>query len=87
MVVAPPGASYITVTFEANFMTQKNADIVRISQCTSEDCTNSQLLAELSGTYSTPQVISSNTGFMNVTFTSDSSVTGTGYSASWVSVC
>jgi hypothetical protein len=86
LIIAPTGASYIILTFEAGFLTQKNADFVRVSQCTSANCSDSLQLAELSGAYSTPQIISSSTGFVNLTFTSDSRVTAPGYSVSWVSV-
>ena len=61
-------------------------DVVRILQCPNLNCANPVELAVLSGVYTTPQIVISNTGFMRLMFNSDSSVTALGFSALWSSV-
>ncbi len=84
-VIAPPGASYITISFR-NLSMQAGKGIMRVLQCADIACSLEQQLAELSGSYSTPQVMTSTTGFMKVVFTSDASVISSCLNASWTSV-
>jgi hypothetical protein len=55
-MISPDGAVQIVIGF-SSFSTQENSDIVRVFQCTSLDCADAQQLAELSGAYSSTQVI------------------------------
>jgi hypothetical protein len=84
-MIAPAGAAAITLTL-GNFNTQKDKDIVTVSQCTSTECEDEEQLAVLSGSYSWTQTVIGATGFMKVVFTSDSSVIDTGFTASWTAV-
>ena len=84
-LIAPTGATQIALRFK-DFNTQKGVDVVRVTQCATLDCANGQELAALSGTYSTPQLVVSSTSFMKVAFTSDGSITRSGFSALWTSV-
>jgi hypothetical protein len=84
-MIAPDGAVQIVIGF-SSFSTQENSDIVRVFQCTSLDCADAQQLAELSGAYSSTQVIIARTGYMKVKFTTDASITKAGFKASWNSV-
>ncbi len=79
-IIAPTGGGTIVMSFVVK--TQKDADIVRVMQCASFDCTSTQQLALLSGTYSGPQAIQGS-GIIKVTFTSDASVQQDGFEASW----
>ncbi len=85
-LIAPPGATQITISFN-EFSTQTDSDSVRVVLCSSIDCEIETELAVLSGTYTAPQVITANGGLMRVTFISDMSISATGFSASWTSVC
>jgi hypothetical protein len=85
-VIAPAsGASLITIMF-TNFSTQPLNDVVRVFQCSDMQCSQQQQLAELSGTYTDVQSITSTTGYMKVVFTSDNNITQSGFTASWNSV-
>jgi hypothetical protein len=84
-LIAPPGALLITLSF-TELSTQAGKDFVRVWQCTDIACSQQLQLAEISGTYSEPQVVTSTTGFMKVAFTSDASVAYDGFTASWTSV-
>ena len=84
-VIAPVIISVITLRF-TEFRTQPNKDYVRVYQCLELACSNQTLLAELAGSYSTTQSVTSTTGFMKVVFTSDNSGTSDGFTASWTSV-
>ncbi len=81
-IIAPPAVSVITINF-TEFSTQLGMDFVRVFQCTDISCSEQLLLAELSGTYSTVQDVTSTTGYMKVVFTSDRSVNYNGFSATW----
>jgi hypothetical protein len=83
--IAPYGAVQIALRFE-EFSTQAHKDVVTVFECTDIYCTQQQLLAALSGRYSTPQVVMSSTGFVKVVFTSDGSINNDGFTASWTSV-
>jgi hypothetical protein len=76
----------ITLQF-TNFSTQPLYDVVRVFECSNAFCSQHQQLAELSGTYSDVQSITSTTGYMRVTFTTDGSVNLGGFNASWTTVC
>jgi hypothetical protein len=71
------------------FNTQLSKDFVRVFQCTNVLCSQQQQLAELSGSYSSVQTVTSSTGYMRVVFTSDGSINSDGFNASWnlVSIC
>jgi hypothetical protein len=84
-MLAPPAASVISITF-TEFSTQPGKDLVRVFQCTDIGCSEQQLLAELSGTYSSAQAVTSTTGYMKVEFTSDGSVNYDGFIATWMIV-
>ena len=85
-MLAPFGAAQITLRFTM-FSTQPGNDVVRVFQCMNVSCSQQQQLAELSGTYSTVQSVTSATGYMRVVFTSDGSVNFDGFNASWSLVC
>ena len=81
-IIAPPGATEIEISFK-EFQTDQYCDIVRIYACTGIQCTGTLMIAELSGVYYTSQTIRSNTGYMLIQFTSDSSNSYSGFTASW----
>jgi len=67
-----------------SFDTQEGWDFVTIYQCTSADCSTKEQVARLSGSgESADTVFSSATGFLQVQFSSDGSVTGAGFEAAW----
>jgi hypothetical protein len=84
-IIAPPAVAAISIRF-TELSTQLNKDFVRVFQCSDVACTQQLLLAELSGVYTTPQDMTSSTGYMKVVFTSDSSVNYDGFTASWTTV-
>ena len=80
--IQPPGASDVTVNF-LDFDTEENKDLVKIY-----NAGNSQLLATYSGTYEPgdlPDPITSPSGKMLVTFSSNLTVTKSGWSAFYTS--
>lgn len=83
-VIAPTGATQITLTI-SSLATENNYDFVTVSQCTSSACSSTTELAKLSGTLSSSTTRTSTTGYMLVTFTSDTIVDGGGFSATWTS--
>jgi hypothetical protein len=84
-MIAASGSFFISISF-TELSTQLNKDFVRVFQCSDVACSQQQLLAELSGVYTTPQDVTSSTGYMKVVFTSDSSVNYDGFTASWAMV-
>ena len=84
-MIAPLQASVVTLRF-TELSTQSGKDFLRVWQCTDAACSEQQQLVELSGLYSTPQVVSSATGFMKVVFTSDLALNYDGFNVSWTSV-
>ncbi len=84
-MIAPYNAAQITLRF-TEFSLQPQNDVVRVYQCTDVYCSQEQQLTELSGKYSTTQVVTSTTGFVKVVFTSDSSINYDGFTATWISV-
>ena len=85
-MIAPTQAGVVTIIF-TEFNTQDEFDTVTVIGCNGMDCSSAHLIAVLSGTYTTPQVVSTSTGFMKLAFTSDSSINGAGFFASWSTVC
>jgi hypothetical protein len=83
-MIAPNGAARITLVF-TQLDTEAGWDRVRVYQCSDIDCGSAQLLSELSGSYSSNQDVTSNSGFMAIWFASDESVTRSGFMASWSS--
>jgi hypothetical protein len=85
-MIAPLEGLVIILTI-TELSTQPGKDFVRVWQCADIACSQPLQLAELSGLYSSPQVVTSTTGFMKVVFTSDASLNYDGFTASWTSVC
>jgi hypothetical protein len=84
-IIAPRiGAKSITITF-TEFDTELSADTVKVYQCANVSCEGAQLVRDLSGLYDSEQTISVSAGYVLVQFTSDSSNTSPGFSASWTS--
>jgi hypothetical protein len=80
--IQPPGASEVTINF-LDFDTESGKDLVKIY-----DAASSQLLATYSGTYETgnlPNPVTSNSGKMFITFSSNMTVTKPGWSAFYTS--
>ncbi len=80
--IQPPGASEVTIHF-LDFDTESGKDLVKIY-----DAASSQLLATYSGTYETgnlPNPVTSNSGKMFITFSSNMTVTKPGWSAFYTS--
>jgi hypothetical protein len=80
-MLAPAGAVKVVLHF-SSFDTQKNKDFVRVFECQSIDCQEPKQLVELSGLNLGPKDIVANSGFMKVSFTSDSSIAASGFQAS-----
>ncbi len=82
MIIKHAGIS-ITITF-TQFSTELGFDFVRVFSCSSSSCASPSELASLHGSLSVPQRFTSSTGFMLVTFTTDGSITNSGWRASWI---
>jgi len=76
-MIAPTDANMVAISF-SQFNTQRDADVVRVIQCSDLECSTQLELAALSGSLSYTTLVLG-TGFMKVRFTSDSSITGTGF--------
>ncbi len=83
-IIAPERAAQLTVTF-TQFNTEQGYDFLKLYSCITIDCSEKNLLAEMSGIYSSAQAFTSPTGVLYVQFTSDWFVTGSGFTASWTS--
>jgi hypothetical protein len=83
MIVVP--SSSVTMNFY-NVDTQAGKDFVRVWQCSDLACTQQLQLAEMSGLGVRDQIMTSTTGFMKVSFTSDASVNFEGFYGTWTSV-
>lgn len=79
-LIQPPGATWIRLSF-SSFNTESNYDFVRVYDGAT---TSAPLLGSYSGT-NLPSTLQSSGGSMLVVFTSDSSVTRAGWSASYTS--
>ena len=84
-LIAAPGTDTISVSF-SSFRTESGDDYVRIFRCDTAACEtdSTERIASLSGSsVSSSDVYSSSTGFLKVTFTSDSSSTSRGFNGTW----
>ncbi len=84
-MIAPVGVLHIMLSF-SELSTQPGVDIISVMQCSDIVCSELKQLGELSGSYSTPQVLTATTGYMKVVFTSDQSINYDGFNASWTAV-
>ena len=83
-VIAPSNAINVSIVFD-QFNTESGYDHVHIFECDSPWCdTGVRLLEELTGSVPTGTRITSQTGYMLVTFTSDSSIISAGFTAEWL---
>ena len=80
-LISIPCAQSITLTF-SQFSTESGFDYIRIYNGPN---TTSPLLLSTSG-YSIPSAVTATSGYMYITFTTDGSVTSSGFAASWTSV-
>jgi hypothetical protein len=85
-IIAPSLAQEITITF-SEFSTEAGFDFVRVFQCVDVECLSEsrEQIGELSGVLEQESSFTISTGYMLVTFTSDSSVEEAGFFASWTS--
>jgi hypothetical protein len=87
LLATSPGVE-IRISFLPSFDTESGYDDVTIYQCSSASCSPQTLIQKLSGSPSasavyTSTVYTSTTGFLKVTFTSDGSVVGSGFTGTW----
>ena len=75
-------AETIRLSF-TSFDTEFNYDFVTINECTSSSCCTKTQLAKLSGSDVPSDDYTSSTGYLQVVFTSDSSVEKSGFEATW----
>ena len=80
-VIGVETATRVTLHF-TNFDTEGNYDFVTVFSCTDSSCWNTVQLGRFSGT-NMPANVTSSTGFMRIVWTSDFSVTYTGWTAEW----
>jgi hypothetical protein len=80
-VIGLETADRVTLHF-THFDTEGDYDFVSVYNCSDETCTDRKLIDSFSG-QSTPADVTSSTGFMWVEWTSDYSVTYTGWTAKW----
>jgi hypothetical protein len=81
-MIASRDKSLVKLQF-SEFSTQPHNDVVRVFQCEDASCSQPQQLAELSGTYLSAQDVVSITGYMKVVFTSDNTISYSGFTAIW----
>jgi hypothetical protein len=83
-IIAPTAAGLVTITFTL-VDTERDYDFIRVFTCTDINCefATRRLLAKLSGTQSGSYT--STSGYMLIIFTSDTSISGGGFEASWTS--
>ncbi len=73
----------ITLSF-TSFETEGGYDFVIISHCSTSSCTTPVMLAKLDGSFaSADTTYTSSTGYLQVVFTSDGSITRAGFVATW----
>jgi hypothetical protein len=75
-------ASTIRLSF-SSFSTESGYDYVTINRCSSSSCSTVEQVARISGSVSSSNEYTSSTGYLQVLFTSDGSVTGSGFEATW----
>ena len=80
-LISAPGGD-ISVSF-SSFDTESGYDYVSIYRCDTATCDDSSEILRQAGTLSPSNVYSSSTGFLKVTFTSDGSVTRSGFTGTW----
>ena len=80
-VIGVQTAKRVTLHF-TNFDTESSFDFVTVFSCTDLSCSNAVQLRSFSGT-NMPADVTSSTGFMRIVWTSDYSVTYTGWTAEW----
>jgi hypothetical protein len=74
----------VTITF-SEFRTESDYDFVWVAQCDTSSCNTGEILAELSGSYSSTKTFTAASGFMLVSFSSDDYDRFPGFTASWTS--
>ena len=72
----------LTLTF-GQFNTEKNYDKLTVLSCIDVTCSNTVTLLDHYSGYSAPGSITCSTGFIQLVWTSDGSITFTGWSATW----
>ncbi len=82
-VIAPPGASSVTLQF-TSFDTEEEYDFVTIKSCIAIDCLQSIELGQYSGSM-IPDSVTSGTGILLIQWETDASVIAPGWSADWSS--
>ncbi len=84
-IISLPSASSVTLSFSA-FETEAGRDFVRIYSCSSSSCLSKTQIGNspYSGT-TTPSSVTSYTGIMLIEFSSDSSITRKGFTATYTS--
>jgi hypothetical protein len=87
-IIAPPGAGTVTLTF-VSLSTERNYDFVRVFSCATANCVGPYEILELSDSpfsgSTIPGPVTSSTGVMMITLTSDSSVENSGFSITYTS--
>ncbi len=81
-MIGTRGVTGIDITF-TQFSTEPFWDFVRVYQCSNMSCDNPEMVLELSGSYSSPQAVSSTKGYMLIWFMSDSNNVFAGFTATW----
>jgi hypothetical protein len=82
--IIPTGARTVTITF-SSFSTESGYDFVQIWECGTSQCDTGYKLDQISGDYSSSLSYTSNTGYMFVRFTSDTSVEKAGFVSTYTS--
>ena len=84
-IIAPDNADNVTLTF-TSFNTEYYFDFVTIYECGDANCDSETWMNEFSGANARrtiPFSVTSNTGVMKITFSSDISYVGGGFEAEW----
>lgn len=84
-LIAPTGASNVTITFNA-FSTEASYDIVNLYWCSDTTCATNGLITSLSGSLTNRPSYTSRTGVMWVLLTADHVITAAGFNASWAAI-
>jgi cubilin len=82
-IIAPTGASFITLRF-TYFDAELGYDFVTVKSCTAIDCAETSVLGEFTGS-TIPGPLTSNTGILLIAWWSDEIITRTGWAANWSS--
>ena len=80
-VIGLESADHVTLHF-TDFDTEGGWDFVSVYSCSGQSCLNQELLGSFTGN-DVPADVTSSTGFIRIEWTSDYSVTFTGWSAQW----